>query len=315
MTNLIGLCRTATPFTKTGELDENGMREYLELFNEAKIGIHVASGGSGEGHALTKDELRRVYRIAVETCKGKIQVCATTPERHTARAIIEQMKLAIEEKIEVVNLYGPSAWHSYKPTDEEFLAYHDRVLGEIKHPVALAPNPTIGYSPKANLITKIADKYSQIVAIYLAGQEDDSYFIQLRDGLKRKVEIYGVLMGSHQTFSLGAAGLIGGEFALNPMTCRRYIDLYEAKKYDESNQVYLDLRRFYKFTSRWRPANPRWIKMGMKVLKMPGGEGGVREPYMMPSAEEEKIFTEGLLKLRIPEIDAMAKKAGLELPA
>jgi hypothetical protein len=34
----------------------------------------------------------------------------------------------------------------------------------------------------------------------------------------------------------------------------------------------------------------------------------------MPSQDEQQKFTEGLLRLRLPEIDELARAAGLNLP-
>ena len=109
----------------------------------------MASGGSGEGHALSNDELRRVYKIGVEVCKGEVQVNANPPEQNTAKDIIEQNQIAVDAGVDVVNIYGPAGWHGYKPTrSQEYFAYFDEVLKAIKHPVASAPNPVIGWTPR-----------------------------------------------------------------------------------------------------------------------------------------------------------------------
>ena len=42
-----------------------------------------------------------------------------------------------------------------------------------------------------------------------------------------------------------------------------------------------DLKRDNRYVSKCNPAIPRWIEMAMKVLKLPGGEGGLREAYRM----------------------------------
>jgi hypothetical protein len=55
--------------------------------------------------------------------------------------------------------------------------------------------------------------------------------------------------------------------------------------------------------------------MAMKILRLPGGEGGLREPYLMLPPEEIQKFTDGLLRLRIPQIQEQARAAGLYLPA
>ncbi|MEJ0097567.1 MAG: hypothetical protein WDM84_06040 [Bauldia sp.] len=75
------------------------------------------------------------------------------------------------------------------------------------------------------------------------------------------------------------------------------------------------MKRAYQHLTKWAPAGARWIKMGMKVLKLPGGEGGLRRPYLMPPEDELRKFTDGLLRLGIPEVDEMAKKAGLAIAA
>ena len=313
MSKLNLLVRTATTFSKTGEIDEEALRRYLQRFVDANIGVYLGSGGSGEGHALTWEELGRVYRIGVEVCKGKVPVHANPPEQHTAKATREHTLYAVKAGVEFVNVYGPTAWHGFRPTDAEFLAYFDEVLPAIKHTVAIAPNPIIGYTPRPALIAAVCNKYSQIVAVNFAGLTDD-YFIQLKDLLDRELACYLPLTGSPNTLALGAAGLIGGAYNILPKTFRQYLDSYERRKFDELGVVYAHLKRFAHLVEPWNTSTPRWIKMCMKVLKLPGGEGGLREPYRMPSDEELRKFTDDLLRLRIPEIEEQAVRVGLVIP-
>ena len=49
------LCRNATTFTKSKELDEEAFRKFLQRLVDAKLGVYLASGGSGEGHDLSRD--------------------------------------------------------------------------------------------------------------------------------------------------------------------------------------------------------------------------------------------------------------------
>ena len=76
-----------------------------------------------------------------------------------------------------------------------------------------------------------------------------------------------------------------------------------------ANQIYADLHRFNRFVSQWPLA--RWQKMALKVFKLPGGEGGLRKPYLMPSDAELERFTTGLLALGLAEIEELAEAAGL----
>ena len=314
MANMTLLCRTITTFSKTKAFDEDAMRSFLQRLVDAKLGVYLGSGGSGEAHALSRDELRRVYEIGVAVCKGKVPVNANPPEQHTAQANIEHAQIAIKAGIEVVNIYGPAAWHGYRPTDLEFADYYDEIFAAIKHPVALAPNPTIGYTPRPALLANIANRYSQVVAVNLRGV-GDTYLIDLKDLMKRDIEYYVPIGGSLNAFNLGATGLLAPEANIVPKSFRQYIDCYESGNYKELAVVYAHLLRITEYVAKWNQSNPRWQKMAMKVLKIPGGEGGLRGPYRMPPDDEVARFTDGLLRLRMPEIDEMARAAGLKLPA
>ena len=109
--------------------------------------------------------------------------------------------------------------------------------------------------------------------------------------------------------------MIGGELNMLPKTYRQYIDSFESGKYAEAALIYADLKRFNHYVAQWRGAHPRWIKMMMTVFRMPGWEGGILGPYRMPAAEELQRFADGLLKLHMPEIDELARAAGMPLPS
>lgn len=313
MAKLQGHCRVATTFLATGGLDEAAMRHYLQQFVDADIGIYLGSAGSGESNAMTTDELRRVYELGVEVGKGRIQVNANPPETQSVNVTRMHSTLALDAGVDMVNIYGPTGWHSFRPTETEFLAFFDDVLAGTDYKVALAPNPTMGYTPKPEWIAAITRKYPQVAAINLVGLNDD-YLLDLQRLIDRPVDYNVPLTGSMNMLAMGASGVIGGDFNLLPATLRRYLDLYQAHRLDKASEVYAQLKRFNKYTARWNSSNPRWIKMAMKMLRMPGGEGGLREPYRMPPQEECEAFLDGLLRLRIPEIEALARAGGVRLP-
>lgn len=139
--------------------------------------------------------------------------------------------------------------------------------------------------------------------------------IEVYLALRRDVALYVPLRGSLNTFTLGAAGLVGGQLNLTPGTYRRYVNLYEGRKLNEMGKVFSDLMRTNQYVKPWDKINGRMVKMFMHVLKLPGWEGGLREPCRMPPDAELKKFADGLLRLRVPEIDEMARVAGLSVPA
>src|SRR3954451_24138667 len=134
------LVRNATALNEDGSINEEAYRQFLQRFVDARIGVYLGSAGSAEGGAMTADELRRIYRVGVDVCKGKVQVNGNPPEKPTVRETLEHIRLAIEGGVEIVNVYGPPGWHAFRPTDEEYAGFFDELLQEVKHPVAIAPN-------------------------------------------------------------------------------------------------------------------------------------------------------------------------------
>ena len=306
------LSRAATTFNVRGEFDEDAERRFLQRYIDAGLGVFMGSGGSGEGHALTFDELRRVYACGVAACKGRIPVWANPPEQYTARQTIEHSRLAAEAGCEVVNVYGLAGLHAMKPTEYELTAYYDDVLKALKFPIALAAQPLVGYSIRPELLADVCNRYHQVVAVNLTGV-NDGYFLRLKDALRRDVGLYVPITSAAYTLGLGATGLLATEANILPKTYRRFIDGYESQDLAAMATAYGEIQRFLSYVAKWGSGPTRWIKMCLRVLKLPGGEGGVREPYRMPPDDELASFTDGLLKLDVPEIIEQARAAGLAI--
>jgi len=51
--------------------------------------------------------------------------------------------------------------------------------------------------------------------------------------------------------------------------------------------------------------------MALKVFKLPGGEGRLRKPYLMPTNAEVERVTTGLLALGVAEIEELARAAAI----
>jgi len=244
------LARNCTLFTKTKALDEDAYRESLQRFVELKIGPFLASGGSGEANSLSWEEVKRVYQIGVEVCRGKVSVYANMPEVRSAKEAIDYSRLAIEARVDIVNLYGPASMHGYRPNDEELTAYFDEVLTAIKHPVTLAPNPIQGYSIKPRLIADLCNRYRHVESVTLNGLDGDAYFIDLKDALKRDVGMNVPLSGSLHTLGLGATGLSVNQCNFIPRTCRQYVDAYERGDLADATRVIVRHNENAKETTR-----------------------------------------------------------------
>lgn len=303
----------ATVFAANGGLDEAGFRGYLQRQIDARIGVYLGSGGNGETHAMTPDELSAMYRIGVDACRGKVAVHANLPEEHTAEQTIAQARIAVDAGVAALHLYTLEGRHGFKPTDRELIGYFDDVLSVIHHPVIIAVNPTMGYIPKASTIVEIIRRHQHIIGARFSGQPQ-AYMLEVQDGAGRAIECHWQFgSGSLDPMALGAT-LFAAEANILPQTFRTFIDHAEAGRLREAGVALGHIRRFNQLIMRWGPC-ARWIKACMLVLKIPGWEGGLRKPYLMPPDDELRAFADSLLRLRIPEVDAMARSAGLTVPA
>ena len=301
----------ATTFAADLSFDEAAFRAYLARQIDAGIGVYLGSGGNGETHAMTPDELRRMYSVGHQECSGKVAFQVNLPEEHTAEATIEQARIAIACGAEALHLYTLEGRHGYKPTDPELIGYFDDVLTAVQHPCVIAVNPTMGYIPRASVIAEIVRRHEQIIGVRLSSQKE-IYMINLQDTIKRPMQYHWQLgSGALDPFSLGAT-LFAAEANILPKTFRAFIDHAEAGRYVEAATTLAHIRRFNQLIMQWGPC-ARWIKMCMEVLRLPGCAGGLRKPYLMPSDEVMRGFKTSLLSLGCPEIDEMARAAGVSV--
>lgn len=110
--------------------------------------------------------------------------------------------------------------------------------------------------------------------------------------------------------TLGADGVFGSESNVVPKTYRAYLDAWLAHDVLAIRTAYANLRRCGQYLNRWGPRTPAGSRWPC-ALDLPGHEGGLREPYAMPSADEMQRFTAGLLALGVSEIDGQAHHAGV----
>lgn len=295
------LCMSVTPFTADGRIDEAAFEAHLGRMVDAGVGVYLGSGGAGEGHALSRDELRRVYEIGVGVCGGSVPVFANPPEQRTAEAMLELAQLAAAAGVEVVQLYGVDAGHGMRPTAAEQEAYYRHILDRLDHPVALTIHPAVGYLPGLPLLHTLCADYQQIVAINVMTGLPHG-LVRLRDTVRAGVAFYTRMIDMAQGLPLGAAGAIAAEPNLAPRFCRSLLDAYASGDQSAFAERYARFVRLAGVVEKWAPSTARWAKMGLKALCLPGGNGVLRPPYMLPPQADQDELAAALAELGIPEL-------------
>ena len=114
-----------TPFTKSGDLDENGVRRLGRRQIEAAIDFLVPCGTTGESPTLTDAERTRIVEILVDEAGGRVPVLAGAGGYNTAEVIhqAEHMRRAGASGLLSVTPY-------YNKPTQEGLYQHYRAIAE-----------------------------------------------------------------------------------------------------------------------------------------------------------------------------------------
>lgn len=295
-------CMAATPFSSDGAIDEAAFRGLLRRMAGAGVGVYLGSGGAGEGHALSTQELRRLYEIGVSECKGKVPVHANPPEPRTAASMLEPLRHAAQAGVDVVQIYPMDAGHGMRPTPAEQAAYYRDLLEVVDHPVALSVHVQAGYMAPVSLLRTLCETYPHIVAINVIGTSLH-YLVALRDAVGPRVTLNVRLINALEGYALGARGFLAAEPNLVPKLSRSIVDALVVEDLAAAGRSLAQFVRLADVVNRWAPSTARWVKMAMNVLELPGGAGGLRKPYLMPPQSELDAMAEALAGLGIPEID------------
>jgi 4-hydroxy-tetrahydrodipicolinate synthase len=201
-------CATAlvTPFTASGEVDEERLRALIEYQIAGGVRLLVPCGTTGESVTMTAKEDRRVIEITVEAARERARVIAGAGSNSTASAI-EYSLAAREVGADAVLVVAP---YYNKPTQAGLFA-HFRAVAE-----AVSGLPVVIYNVpgrtasniSAQTTLRLAREVENIVAI----KEASGNLSQIMEILRVRPEGFRVLSGDDAlTFALlalGADGLI-----------------------------------------------------------------------------------------------------------
>jgi dihydrodipicolinate synthase/N-acetylneuraminate lyase len=113
-----------------------------------------------------------------------------------------------------------------------------------------------------------------------------SYLVEVRDELPASVACYVGIATVVQGLALGAAGALEAESNIIPNLCQSLLDHWKSGDLESLSRSAQNVQRFTNIVNQWAPSTARWVKMAMRVLDLPGGQGPLRKPYLMPGPEE-----------------------------
>ena len=122
-----------TPFTKSGALDEAGVRRLAKRQVDAGIHFLVPCGTTGETPTLTAAERRRIVEICVEEARGRALVLAGAGGYNTheiIHAAAEMQKAGADGLLSVTPYYN-------RPTPEGLYAHYKAIADSTPLPIVV----------------------------------------------------------------------------------------------------------------------------------------------------------------------------------
>ncbi len=150
----------ATPFTKDGAVDENGLRKNIEFLIESGVAGIVPCGTTGESATLSWEEHNRVVDVALSQAKGRVQVIAGAGSNNTNESI-EAAKHAKVNGAQAILCITP---YYNKPT-QEGLYQHYKMISKVNVPMVVYNVPgRTGVNMSAETVERLCE-FKNIIAV------------------------------------------------------------------------------------------------------------------------------------------------------
>jgi len=204
MTAKLTGCGTAlvTPFTASGAVDEDALRQLVEW--QITEGIHFLApcGSTGEAATMTIEEHRRVVRLTVEQVKGRVPVVAGAASNDTKKAIALSREM---EAVGATHLLHASPMYN-KPPQRGIIAHFEAIARETTLPIVIYNVPgRTGSNIEAKTTLALANHPSMA-----AVKEASGNLAQVTDILAARPASFSVLSGDDElTLAMMVAGADG----------------------------------------------------------------------------------------------------------
>jgi dihydrodipicolinate synthase/N-acetylneuraminate lyase len=302
VTDLEHMCHSATLFTASGSIDEEALRQHFRRMVTAGVSVGLGSPSAGEGQSLTDSEFGRLCEVGVDICKGRVPVYAVAREAHNAHDAILSAQRAAAAAVDTVQIFPLQAGHGHLPTREEQIVYYREILGNVDAGIGLMLHGGAGYITPVDLVAELCGDYSKISYLEMH-QVPLTYLQEVRDAVPPKIRI-GVGFGlAHAGLALGATVIVSAEANIIPKTCMAFMDSYAGGDTARLGETTRHIFRFATAVRPWSALAARWIKLALNVLQLPGGQGMVRLPLLMPDQDARANLAAAFDKLRVREYE------------
>jgi len=279
-----------TPFTRDGDISEDGYRQVIDYtIDKGATGV-VALGTTGEFSYLRTEERKKMLKLTLEYVDGRVPIIAGTGQ-HSTRATVDLTKYAADVGCDAALVISP---YYLRPADKGYYEHYEEVARKGDLPVLMynIPQCTLGVL-NSNVVEDLAELDN------IVGIKDSSgsvpYVLELIQKLKGKME---VIIGADECFLsavvAGSKAAIMASANVIPHIWLEIMKLAQSGKVEEAAKLQRSTQTFARMVLKYGAAPP--VKAALKMLgvnagrsRMPLNSGGTLTPE---SKEEVRIELE-----------------------
>jgi 4-hydroxy-tetrahydrodipicolinate synthase len=220
-----------TPFRSDDTIDEGALgAEARYLIETARVHGLAVGGSTGEGHALTTEEVRRITAVVAEEAKGRVPVIAGVITDSTASAV--ERGLAVKD-LGVAALQVTPVHYLFRPDDDAMVKHFDTLARRTGLPIIIYNVVPWTYLSPALLARIIASVPGVVGVKQSAGDMKllADLLLLVGDGARIMTAVDALL---YPSFALGAHGAIAAILTAAPTLC---VALWDAVQVGDHKQA------------------------------------------------------------------------------
>ena len=281
-----------TPFKENGDLDRDAFSRNIDLLIREGLDGVVIGGCTGESWLLSDDEKKEIFRLSVDTAKGRVPVIGGTSGITAAETVLLS-HYAQEIGMDGVMVLPPPMLHL---SDREHFAFFKDVSDSIDLPILVYNNP---YRQGVDLLPEFLLKISELENI-VAVKEASKDFARVSDVI-RIVGDKMIVFAGHSSMQgvpavlMGASGWVGSmDTQLLGHDAMDMYDLLIKGEIEKARKIqYRCIALEQGMKGKKVGTFPAGLKYAMNLRHRPGGYP--RKP-ILPLTDEEKKVVENLLR-------------------
>ncbi len=268
-----------TPFTRDGDISEEGFRQVIDYTISKGVTGVVPAGTTGEFSYMRTEERKKLLKLTVDFVDGRVPIIAGTG-MHTTDATVKMTKYAADLGCDAALVISP---YFLRPADKGYYEHYATVARKGDIPIILynIPQCTLGV-----LNSNVVEDLAELDAI--VGIKDSSgsipYMLELIQKLKGKME---VLCGADENFlSAVIAGSNAAIMASANVIPHIWLDIMKKVKkgkIKEAARLQRTTQTFSRMVLKFGAAPP--VKAALRMLgvnagrsRMPLNTGGTLPP-------------------------------------